>query len=361
MIKIVAAVLALFLAANPALAQQRLLNIFNWSDYIDARLIDEFSKETGIRVTYDTYDSNEVLEAKLLAGRSGYDLVVPSGTFLQRQIEAGLLQPIDRSKLRNSGAIWAQIDRRLATYDPGNRYAINYAWFTTGIAYDVAKAKARLGGQQITSWDIIFKPENLRKFADCGVYVLDSPEDIFAIALAYLGLNPDSKNQADIAKASALLQKVRGSIRKFHSSEYVNALANGDICLAIGWSGDTLQARTRAREARNGVEIEYVIPKEGTLISLDNIAIPKDAANVAEAYAFIDFMLRPENAARNTTMTNFANGVEASRAMLPVEVQTNPLVYPDDGTMKRLFTVRPADRQVQRTITREWTRIKSGR
>lgn len=361
MIKIVAAALALFLAANPAFAQQRLLNIFNWSDYIDARLIDEFSKETGIRVTYDTYDSNEVLEAKLLAGRSGYDLVVPSGTFLQRQIEAGLLQPIDRSKLRNSGAIWAQIDRRLATYDPGNRYAINYAWFTTGIAYDVAKAKARLGGQQITSWDIIFKPENLRKFADCGVYVLDSPEDIFAIALAYLGLNPDSKSQTDIAKASALLQKVRGSIRKFHSSEYINALANGDICLAIGWSGDTLQARSRAREARNGVEIEYVIPKEGTLMSLDNIAIPKDAANVVEAYAFIDFILRPENAARNTTVTNFANGVEASKGMLPAEVQTNPLIYPDDATMKRLFAVRPADRQTQRIITREWTRIKSGR
>lgn len=361
MIKMLIAVLALFLAANPALAQQRVLNIFNWSDYIDPRLIDEFTKETGIRVTYDTYDSNEVLEAKLLAGRSGYDLVVPSGTFLQRQIEGGLLQPIDRSKLRNSGAIWSQIDRRLATYDPGNRYAINYAWFTTGIAYNVAKAKARLGDQQIASWDLFFKPENLRKFADCGVYVLDSPEDIFAIALAYLGLNPDSKSQTDIAKASALLQKVRGSIRKFHSSEYINALANGDICLAIGWSGDTLQARSRARESRNGVEIEYVIPKEGTLMSLDNIAMPKDAANVAEAYTFIDFMLRAENAARNTTATNFANGVEASKAMLPTEIQTNPLIYPDDATMKRLFTVRPADRQAQRTITREWTRIKSGR
>jgi len=361
MFRKVAAFLALLVAATPASAQQRVLNIFNWSDYIDARLVDEFSKETGIRVTYDTYDSNEVLEAKLLAGRSGYDLVVPSGTFLQRQIEAGLLQPIDRSKLRNASNIWAQIDKRLATYDPGNRYAINYAWFTTGIAYDAAKAKARLGGQPITSWDIFFKPENLRKFADCGVYVLDSPEDVFAITLAYLGLNPDSKNQADIAKASALLQKLRGSIRKFHSSEYINALANGDICLAIGWSGDTLQARSRAREARNGVEIEYAIPKEGTLISLDSVAIPKDAANVAEAYAFIDFMLRPENAARNTTSTNYANGVEASKTMLPPEVRNNPLIYPDDDTMRRLFTIRPADRQAQRIITREWTRIKAGR
>lgn len=360
MMRTIALLFAFVVAMAPASAQQRTLNIFNWSDYIDARLIDEFTKETGIRVVYDTYDSNEVLEAKLLAGRSGYDIVVPSGTFLQRQIEAGLLQPIDRGRLKNASNIWAQIDKRLAAYDPGSRHAINYAWFTTGIAYDAAKAKARLD-QPIVSWDVLFKPELLRKFADCGVYVLDSPEDIFAITLAYLGLNSDSKSQADIAKASALLQKARPHIRKFHSSEYINALANGDICLAIGWSGDTLQARNRAREARNGIEIEYVIPKEGTLISLDNMAIPKDAANVAEAYAFIDFVLRPEVAARNTQATNFANGVEAAKALLPKDVRDNRLIYPDDETMKRLFTVRPADRQAQRIITREWTRVKTGK
>ncbi|MFN3890070.1 MAG: polyamine ABC transporter substrate-binding protein [Beijerinckiaceae bacterium] len=344
-----------------AIAQTRAVHVYNWSDYIDPRLLDEFTRETGIKVVYDTYDSNETLEAKLLAGRSGYDIVVPSGTFLQRQIQAGVYQPLDRTRLPNAKFVWPEIDAKLAVYDPGNRHAVNYMWFTTGIAYDVAKAKARMGDQPMNTWDVIFKPEVLRKFADCGVYVLDSPEDLFAIALRYLRLNPDSKAPGDLAKASSLLQRMRPHVRRFHSSEYINALANGDICLAVGWSGDSFQAKNRAREASNGIDVEYVIPREGTLMSMDNIAIPKDAGNVNEAYAFVDFLLRPENAARNSLASNFANGVLASKSLIPDEITGNKAIYPDEEVMSRLFTVAPPDRQAQRTMTREWTRIKTGR
>ena len=352
---------AFAVALTAAMAQTRTVHVYNWSDYVDPRLLDEFTKETGIKVVYDTYDSNETLEAKLLAGRSGYDIVVPSGTFLQRQIQAGVYQPLNRSRLSNAKFIWPEVDARLAVYDPGNSHSVNYMWFTTGIAFDAAKAKARMGEQPMDTWDVLFRPEILRKFADCGVYVLDSPEDMFAIALRYLKLNPDSKVPGDVTKASALLQRIRPHVRRFHSSEYINALANGDICLAIGWSGDSFQAKNRAREASNGIDIEYVIPREGTLMSMDNIAIPKDAANVDAAYSFIDFLLRPENAARNTIASNFANGVLAAKAMIPTEITANRSIYPDDEVMKRLFTVSPPDRQTQRTITREWTRIKTGR
>jgi putrescine transport system substrate-binding protein len=352
---------ALGLTVAAAMAQARTVRVYNWSDYIDAKLLDEFTKETGIKVVYDTYDSNETLEARLLAGRSGYDIVVPSGTFLQRQIQAGVYQPLDRSRLSNSKLLWPEVDARLSVYDPGNRHAVNYMWFTTGIAFDAAKAKVRMGDQPMNTWDIVFKPENLRKFADCGVYVLDSPEDMFAIALRYLRLDPDSKAPGDLAKASALLQRIRPHVRRFHSSEYINALANGDICLAVGWSGDSFQAKSRAREAGNGIEIDYVIPREGTLMSLDNLAIPKDAGNVDEAYAFIDFLLRPENAARNTSASNFANGVLSSKSLIPSEITDNRAIYPDNEVMQRLFTVSPPDRQAQRTITREWTRVKTGK
>lgn len=359
--KLLYALGAIALSVSLATAQTRTVHVYNWSDYIDPKLLDEFTKETGVRVVYDTYDSNETLEAKLLAGRSGYDIVVPSGTFLQRQIQSGVYQPLDRSRLSNAKLLWQEVDAKLSAYDPGNRHAVNYMWFTTGIAYDAAKAKARMGEQPMNTWDIVFKPENLRKFADCGVYVLDSPEDLFAIALRYLRLNPDSKSPGDIAKASALLQRMRPHVRRFHSSEYINALANGDACLAVGWSGDSFQAKNRARDAANGIVIEYEIPREGTLMSMDNIAIPKDAANVEEAYALIDFLLRPENAARNTTASNFANGVFASRSLIPPEIVNNRSIYPDPEVMGRLFTVTPPDRQAQRTITREWTRIKTGK
>ena len=352
-----------FALSSLAWAQERVVNVYNWSDYIDPKVLEDFTRETGIKVVYDTYDSNEVLETRLLAGKTGYDVVVPSGTFLQRQIAAALYQKLDKAKLPHAQGLWPEVMARLAVYDPGNLYAVNYMWFTTGIAYNVDKAKERLGDSLsgLDSWDIVFKPENLKKFADCGVYVLDSPEDLFTIALRYLQLDPNSKKPADLKRAAALLAAMRPYVKKYHSSEYINALANGDICLAIGWSGDTFQARNRAHESANGVEIAYVVPKEGTLMSLDSLAILKDAPHVEEAYAFIDFLLRPEIAARNTNATNFANGVLASRPFIAKDIIDNKSIYPDDALMARLFTVTTYDQPTQKYVTREWTRIKTGK
>jgi putrescine transport system substrate-binding protein len=345
----------------PAVAQERVVNVYNWSDYIDPKVIEDFTKETGIQVVYDTYDSNEVLETRLLAGKTGYDVVVPSGPFLQRQIAAGLYQKLDKSKIPNIKNLWPEVMARLAVYDPGNQFALNYMWFTTGLAYNADKVKDRQGDEPLNSWDVVFKPEILKKFVDCGVYVLDSPEDLFSIALQYLRLNPDSKNPSDLRRAADLLGALRRNVKKFHSSEYINALANGDICLAVGWVGDSFQARNRAREAQNEIKIDYVIPKEGTLMSLDNLAIPKDAPHVEEAYAFIDFLLRPQVAARNTNVTSFANSVPASKPFITKDILDNTSIYPDAATMNRLFTVKSYDQVTQKFITREWTRIKTGK
>jgi putrescine transport system substrate-binding protein len=352
-------------AAFAAEAQERTVNVYNWSDYIDPEVIEDFTKETGIKVTYDTYDSNEMLETRLLAGHTGYDIVVPSGPFLQRQIAAGLYRELESTKLTNKKNLWPEIMARLAVHDPGNRHAVDYSWFTTGIAFNVEKASSRLGGvdpaQALASWDVVFKSDILKKFADCGIYVLDSPDDMFPIALSYLGLHPDSKKPADLKRATEILGAMRRHVTKFHSSEYINALANGDICLAVGWSGDVFQARDRAREAQNGVEIDFVIPKQGTLMSLDALAILKDAPHPDEAYAFIDFLLRPEIAARNTNRNNFANGVLASKAYIDKAIVDNRAIYPDAEVMQRLFTVTSYDQPTQKLVTREWTRIKTGR
>ncbi len=354
------AALVILLCCAPALAAERVVNIFNWSDYIDPGVLEDFTRETGIKVVYDTYDSNEMLESRLLAGSTGYDIVVPSATFLQRQIQAGVLQRIDRKKLANAGNIWSEIDGRLSIYDPGSAHAVNYMWYTTGVAFNVAKVKERIG-KPITSWDQVLRPEALKKLADCGVYALDSPEDMFAITLNFLKLDPNSKNEAELKRAADHLAGLRRSIKKFHSSEYINALANGDICVAIGWAGDSLQARNRAREAGADVDIAYAIPVEGTLMSLDNLAIPVDAPHVAEAYQFIDYLLRPDVAARNTRATNFANGVAMSRPLTGASIADDPSIYPSEATMRRLFTVTTADQQKQKLITRLWTMVKTGR
>ena len=361
MMRRVALAVGLIVASLPAFAQEKVVNVYNWSDYIDPKVLEDFTRETGIKVIYDTYDSNETLETKLLAGKTDYDVVVPSATFLQRQIQAGVYQKLDRSKLPNAKNLWPEVMARLATYDPGNLYAVNYMWFTTGIAYNVQKAQARTGGKPIDSWETVFKPENLKRFADCGVYMLDSPEDVLTSMMRYLGINPDSKKPEEIRKAAEAVMRVKPSVKKFHSSEYINALAGGDICLALGWAGDSFQARNRAREANNGVDINYVIPKEGALMSLDNLAIPKDAPHRDEAYQFIDYLLRPDVAARNTSVTNFANGVLASKPFVDKEVLENRSIYPSDEIMKRLYTVSANDLATQKVVTREWTRIKTGR
>src|SRR6516165_1015150 len=274
---------------------QRVVNIYNWSDYIAPNVVEDFSKETGIKVRYDTFDSNDTLETKLLAGKSGYDVVVPTAYFLERQIKAGVFQKLDKARLPNLANMWPEISQRLAVYDPGNQYAVNYMWGTTGIGYNVKKARDALGANgKIDSWDIVFKPENLAKFKDCGVHLLDSSDDILAAALHYLGLDPNTTKEADLQKAADLVTKIRPYVRTFHSSEYLNALASGEICFVVGFSGDVKQSQKRAAEAKNGVELAYAIPKEGAQLWFDNLGIPKDAPDPVEAHALVDYLLRPE-------------------------------------------------------------------
>lgn len=357
-----AAAAAFALACDIHAQPSRSVNFFNWSDYIEPDVLKEFTRDTGIAVTYDTFDSNDMLETKLLAGKSGYDVVVPTAYFLERQIKAGLFQKLDKAKLPNLVNVWPEIAGRLAVYDPGNLYAVNYMWGTTGIGYNVKKAREVLGADgKIDSWDVVFKPENLAKFKACGIHMLDSSDDIFPAALHYLGLKPNNRDPDEIQKAADLLMKIRPSVRKFHSSEYLNALASGEICLVVGWSGDIKQAQKRAAEAKNGVEIAYAIPKEGAQMWFDNLAIPKDAKHPVEAHALIDYLLRPEIAARNSNFLSYANGNIASQKLVDKAVLDDPTVYPDEAVMKRLFTITAPDQKTLRLVNRLWTKVKTGK
>ena len=362
-VRCVAALAAiLVVAAPPARAQQRTVNFYNWSNYVAPGVLEDFTRETGIKVFYDTFDANETLETRLLAGKSGYDVVVPTAYFLQRQITAHVFQKLDKSQLPNLANAWPVVTERLATYDPGNVYAANYMWGTTGIGYNVKAVQKILGPDaRIDSWDIVFKPENLAKFRDCGVHMLDSPDDIFPAALGYLGLDPNSTKQADLEKAADLVAKIRPSVRKFHSSEYLSALATGEICLVVGWSGDIMQARSRAAEAKGEVEIGYAIPKEGAQMFFDNLAIPADAKNVAEAYELINYLYRPDIAAKNSDFLSYANGNLASQKLIDPKILGDRNIYPDDATLKKLFVITARDPATQRSINRLWTRVKTGR
>lgn len=359
---VLALIVFAFISATGVFAQERVVNIYNWSDYIDPQVIENFTKETGIRVVYDTYDNNEIVETKMLTGKSGYDVVVPSGPFLQRMIKANVFMKLDKAKLTNLKNMWPEITKRVAVFDPGNEHAVDYMWGTTGIGINVQKVRERIGPDMpLNTWDLLMKPDIAAKLKDCGIYVLDSSEDIFPSILSYLGLDPDSKKQEDLMKAADALFKVRGNIKKFHSSEYINALANGDICMAVGYSGDILQAMKRAEEAKNGVEIAFLIPREGALMWFDVIAIPADAPHPNEAHEFINYLMRPDVAAANSNHVFFASGGQAARHLVKKEIGENPGIYPDDATFQRLFTNTAYDEKAQRIVTRQWTRIKSGR
>jgi len=353
----------LAIAGSAGTAQpERFVNVYNWSDYIAPGVIDDFTKATGIRVRYDTFDSNDTLETKLLAGRSGYDVVVPTAYFLERQIKAGVFQKLDKTKLPNLVNVWPLIAQKLAVSDPGNQYAVNYMWGTVGIGYNVKAARELLGPDTaIDSWRVVFDPTQLAKFKDCGVHMLDSSDDILPAALHYLGKDPNSSDPADLEAAADLVAKVRPFVRKFHSSEYLNALASGEICLVVGWSGDIKQAQKRAAEARNGVEIGYAVPKEGTQMFFDNFAIPKDARNVDEALAFINYLLLPEVAAKNTNFLSYANGELASQKLIDPAILSDRTIYPDATTLARLYTITAHDAKTTRLMNRLWTRIKTGR
>ncbi len=341
-------------------AQAAELKIYNWSDYIDEEVISDFEAETGIDVTYDVFDSNEILETKMLAGGSGYDIVVPTASFLSRQIQAGVFQKLDMSKLPNITNMWEEIQDNAAKYGPLNEYSINYMWGTTGIGYNVEKAQEILGTDTIDSWDIVFKPEMISKFADCGVHLLNSPDELIPAALNWLGLDPNTENPDDLAKAEEALLAIRPHVQKFHSSEYINALANGDICLAVGWSGDVLQARDRAAEADNGVTVAYSIPKEGALMWFDQMAIPADAANAEEAHLFLDYIMRPEVIAKASNYVYYANGNKASQPLLEEDLINDPGVYPTEEATKALYTKLAYDPKAQRVATRLWTKVTTG-
>jgi putrescine transport system substrate-binding protein len=337
------------------------LRIYNWSDYIDPALLKQFTTETGIKVVYDTFDSNEVLETKVLQGGTGYDLVVPSNHNLHRLIAAGALATLDKSQLAGLDRLTADAKVHLNAFDPGGLHAVPYMQGTVGVGYNVKAIAKRLPEVKIDSWDIVFKPENLAKLKDCGVYFLDASEDMFAVTLNYLGRDPNSTKLADYQDATALLMKARPYVRKFHSSEYIDALANGDICVAVGYSGDVLQAKDRAAEARNRVEIAYVVPKEGSQVWYDLFAIPKDAPNPAAAHKFIAFMLRPEIIARASNATRYANANADALALVDASVRDDPNVYPTPEMSRRLFVTTTKDQALLREVNRQWTRVLTGK
>jgi len=341
------------------------LKFYNWSDYIAEDTVPVFEEKTGIKVTNDVFDSNEVLEAKLLAGSSGYDLVVPTAHFMGRQIKAGVFQPLDMSKLPNYKYLDKDLMSFLAAVDPGNKYGVPYLWGTTGIGYNVEMVKKVLGEDApVNSWDLVFKPENLKKLAECGVNFLDSADEIYPLIMHYVGIDPNSDKVADYksdSKAAALLKELRPFITQFHSSQYINGLANGDICVAVGWSGDVLMAQDRAAEAENGIEIEYVIPEEGTQIWFDMLAIPADAKNVDAAHTFINYLLEPKVIADVSNYVAYANPNPASAEFQDEEVTNNPGVYPSDEVKKRLFPSKLRGQKIDRVMTRMWTDVKTGR
>ena len=365
-VALLAGALALTTMSVRVQAQQRTVNFYNWSNYIAPGVLEDFTKETGIKVVYDTFDANETLETRLLAGKSGYDLVAPGAYFLERQIKAKVFTRLDKSKIPNLVNAWPLITEKLAAYDPGNQHGVNYMWGTTGIGYNVKKAQEALGAdarldEAMSTLDVVFKPELLSKFKDCGVHMLDSADDILPAALVYLKLDPNSAKQADLEKAAELVSKIRPFVRKFHSSEYLGALASGEICFVFGWSGDIKQAQSRALEAKNGIEIAYALPREGAQMFFDNLAIPADARNVDEAYALIDYLYRPEVAAKNSDYLSYANGNLASQKLISPKVIGDKTIYPDEATMQRLFVITARDQATQRIVNRIWTRAKTGR
>ncbi len=350
-------------ASVTASAEEKTLHIYNWSDYIAPNTVPDFQKETGIKVVYDVFDSNEVLEGKLMAGSTGFDLVVPSASFLERQLAAGVFQPLDKSKLPNYKNMDPDLLKMVAQHDPGNKYAIPYLWATTGIGYNVDKVKAILGKDApVDSWDLVLKPENLEKLKSCGVSFLDAPAEIYATVLNYLHLDPNSTKASDYTgAANDLLLKLRPNIRYFHSSQYINDLANGDICVAIGWAGDVMQASNRAKEAKNGVNVAYSIPKEGALAFFDVFAIPADAKNLDEAYQFLNYLMEPKVIAQISNTVYYASGNKAATPLVNEDVRNNPGIYPPADVQAKLFTLKVQDPKIDRVITRSWTKVKTGK
>jgi putrescine transport system substrate-binding protein len=348
-------------AAPAAVEEEAVLNVYNWSDYIAPETVAKFEAETKIKVTYDEMDSNETLETKILAGDTGYDIVVPSSSFLGRQIKAGAYQKLDRSKLPNWGNLDAGLMAKLSDVDPGNEHSAPYLWGTTGIGYNIDKIKAVFGNTDVVnSWDLVFKPENLAKLKSCGVTFLDAASEIIPVTLHALGEDPNSFDPAVIDKAAAKLESIRPSITNFHSSEYIDALASGNICLVVGWSGDVIQARARAEEAGNGVKIGYSIPKEGTAMWFDMMAIPKTAKHPGNAHKFLDFLMRPEIIAEISNYVSYPNVNSASQPLVDKSITDDPMITPTKETIDtKLFGLAVLPPEVSKKYTEVWTELKT--
>lgn len=340
---------------------EEVLNIYNWSDYIAPGTLEQFTADTGIKVNYDVYDSNEVLEAKLMTGASGYDVVMPSNSFLERQVKAGVYQTIDKSKLSNAGNLDATLLKQIEMSDPGNQHNVPYAWGTIGIGYNSKMIEARLGTADIDSLDVLLNPEVAAKLEDCGIAVLDSPAEMMSIIHNYRGVNPNSEDTKELKASTDLLAQTRPFIKYFHSSKYISDLANGDICVAIGYNGDILQSQSRAEEAGQGVDVRFAIPKEGTLVWFDLMAIPADAPHPQSALTFIDYILKPKVAAAISNYVFYAVPNTAAEPLLDPEVANNKGVYPTEEVKQKLFVQVAHTARFDRSLTRAWTNVKTGR
>jgi len=340
-------------------SEDKVLNVYSWSDYIAPDTVANFEKETGIKVRYDTYDSNEVLETKLLTGHTNYDVVVPTDTFFARLLRAGVFRSLDMSELPNRSNLDPDIMRRMALLDPHNAHAVPYLWSTAGLGYDVDKLSARLGKAPVDSWAIVFDPKNAAKLSDCGISVIDSPSEVVAAALLYLGRDPTSQDPGDAAAAADVLMKIRPYVRTIDSSNYISELANGSVCLALGWSGDVLQARARAREAANGVRIAYALPREGSLLETDMMAIPADAPHPHNAERWMNYLMRPQVMAGITNAIKYPNGNLASLEFVANEIKSDPAIYPSDAARAKLHTQIPASPEFSRLLTSIWTRFRT--
>ena len=346
--------------ADAARAEAKVVNVFNWADYIGKDTIEDFEAKTGIKVTYDTYDSNEVLETKLLTGHTDYDVVVPTQTFAQRMIKAGVFRKLDKSKLPNLSNMDADIMRRVAAGDPGNEYLINYMWGTTGIGYNPQMVRKALGTDRIDSWSALFDPKVAAKLAKCGITLLDAPEDVFDSVRIYQGHDPNSEKPEDLAEAEALLMKVRPYVRYFSSSQHVNDLASGEICVSLSWSGLIYQARARGATAATPVQVTYAIPGEGADIWFDIVAIPADAPHPDNAQVFLNYLMDPKVIAGVSNEIGYANGNAASLPFVNADLKGDPLVYPPEEVRKRLYTSIAHTPEFSREQNRAWTRVKTG-
>ncbi|CAB3889195.1 MULTISPECIES: polyamine ABC transporter substrate-binding protein [Achromobacter] len=348
-------------ATSAAMAQNKVVNVYNWAEYTAPDTIPGFEKETGIKVRYDVYDSNDALQAKLLAGKSGYDVVVPSTHYASRQIEAGLFQKLDKSKIPNWKHLDPEVMALVATVDPGNEHAIPWGYGTNGLGYNVTKVKQIMGDDvDLASWDMIFKPENAAKLKECGISMLDEAAQVFPAVLKYLGKDPNSTNSADYQAAMEVLKKIRPYIRQFSSSGYIDELAVGDLCMVYGFSGDVMIARKRAQDAKKPYEVNYFIPKGGAPAWFDLMVIPKDAPHPEEAHAFINYIETPKVHAAITNTMFYPNANKEARQFVNKDVAENPMIYPPAEVSKTLYVIKALPLNISRLQNKLWSELKLG-